>query len=79
MGEYADYEIDRQMGFGDSPFGGRRKRVIVECKFCGAKGLRWKNDAGRWRLAEYDGEYHDCPRLEASRLAEIGDDFEVLD
>lgn len=30
------------------------------CKFCGASGLRWVRQAGKWQLSNHAGETHRC-------------------
>lgn len=31
------------------------------CKYCGARGLHWEEDDGKWRLVSGSGEIHRCP------------------
>ena len=34
--------------------------ITKQCRGCGKMGLVWKKSSKGWRLAEVDGNYHNC-------------------
>lgn len=52
MGEMADYLNDSMMDASPewNPFGTPRRASSTVCKYCGMKGLKWKQLDSGWRL-----------------------------
>lgn len=57
--DFDDFYLDDLYGDGDDDSGPYRKQIKT-CQFCGKRNLHWEQAGGQYRLAEPDGEFHEC-------------------
>lgn len=64
MGEMADFVNDSQDHWNNDVLNDAFSHpapTLKTCRCCGAKGLHWEKNYGKWRLFESDGRMHRCP------------------
>jgi hypothetical protein len=69
MGEMAEFYIHQHMDAFPDDFWANKRHTRPTCKYCGMRGLKWKETDRGWRLSDSNtGELHTCKEYFQSKL-----------